>query len=146
MFLYGMLVNLKALFFLVIGSMGGTKIKQSSSTKYFHNTNQVEKISFPDMFLFPHLELTNDLLYIKNSSKICFGKNLAHEKSKSKSTSLKRINKAEERRHLIHRRRKKLRINCQLPRKKNSNFCFISHRTLPRAFCVHCSCIVLLSN
>lgn len=75
-----MLVNLKALFFLVFGSMGGTKIMQSSSTKYFHNINQVEKISFPEMFLLPHLELKNNLLYIKNSSKICFWNSLAHEK------------------------------------------------------------------
>lgn len=75
-----MLVNLKALFLLVIGSMGGTKIKQSSSTKYFHDTNQVENTSFPDMFLLPHLELTNNLLYIKNFSKIWFWNNLAHEK------------------------------------------------------------------
>lgn len=71
-----MLVNLKALFFLVTGSMGGTKIKQSSSTKYFHNTNEVEKISFPDMLLLPRLELTNNLLCIKNFSKIHFWSNL----------------------------------------------------------------------
>lgn len=29
---------------------------------------------------------------------------------------------------------------------KNSNFCSISHRTLPRAFHFHCSWIVLLKN
>lgn len=75
-----MVVNPKVLFFLVIGSMGGTKVKELSSIKYFHNTNQVEKISFPDMFLLPHLEITNNLLYIKNFSKIWFWNNLAHEK------------------------------------------------------------------
>lgn len=78
-----MLVNLKSLIFLtsnLFSSMGGAKIKQSPSTTCFHNINEVEKISFPDMFLLSHLELTKNLLYIKNFRKIHFWNNLPHEK------------------------------------------------------------------
>lgn len=81
--LYAMLVNLKSLIFLtshLFSSMGGAKIKQSPSTKCFPNIHEVEKISFSGMFLLSHLELSKNLLYIKNFSKIHFWNNLPHEK------------------------------------------------------------------
>lgn len=76
-------MNLESLIFLtsyLFNSMGGAKIKQLPSTKCFHNINEVEKISFPGMFLFFHLELTKNSLYLKNFSKIHFWNNLPHEK------------------------------------------------------------------
>lgn len=80
--LYSMLLNFKSLIFLtshLFSSMGGAKIKQSPSTKCFHNINEVERFSFPDMFFLSHLEFTKNL-YIKNFSKIHFWNNLPHEK------------------------------------------------------------------
>lgn len=71
--LFCLLVNL-------FSSTGGAKIKQSPSTKCFHNINEAEKISFPGMFLLFHLELKKNLLYIKNFIKIHFWNNLPHEK------------------------------------------------------------------
>jgi len=78
-----MLVNLKSLIFLtnhLFSSMGGAKIKQSPSTKCFHNMNEDQKISFPDMFLLLHLELTKNFLRIKNFSKMHSWNNLPLEK------------------------------------------------------------------
>lgn len=37
--------------------MGGAKIRQFPFTIFFHYINEVEKISFPDVFFLSHLEL-----------------------------------------------------------------------------------------